>query len=119
MLSVNTGNTRHRGLEAEASYDFLAGAKDGRHLTVFGSGSLLEEPDTSSKAGPSRLRGEAGAAKRKKRMAAAADEQGQSRSKKRKVGKKESTVAARLRQARRRKNNPTSSEDSESSGRGT
>ena len=83
------------------------------------SSGLLEEPDSSSEAGPSRLKGEAGAAKRKKRMAAAADEQGQSRSKKRKVGKKESTVAARLRQARRRKNNPTSSEDSESSGRGT
>ena len=39
---------------------------------------LLEEPDSSSEAGPSRLKG--GAAKGKKRMAAAADEQGQSRS---------------------------------------
>ena len=83
------------------------------------SGGLLEEPDSSSEAGPSRLRGEAGAAKRKKMMAKAADEQGQSRSKKRKVDKKESTVATRLRQARRKKNNPSSSEDSESSGRGT
>ncbi len=48
VLVVNTGNTRHRGLEAEVSYDFFAGRSDGQHLTVFGSGSWLEAQFTGS-----------------------------------------------------------------------
>jgi Fe(3+) dicitrate transport protein len=38
----NSGDTRHRGFEAELSYDFLAARDDGLHLTLFGNVSLLD-----------------------------------------------------------------------------
>jgi Fe(3+) dicitrate transport protein len=44
----NSGNTRHRGFEGEVSYDFLAGRKDGLHLTAFGNVSLLDARFTRS-----------------------------------------------------------------------
>jgi Fe(3+) dicitrate transport protein len=47
VRSVNTGDTRHRGLEAEASYDFLASTASD-HLVVFASGSWLSAKFTDS-----------------------------------------------------------------------
>jgi Fe(3+) dicitrate transport protein len=44
----NSGDTRHRGLEAELSYDFLAARKTGLHLTAFGNISLLDAKFTKS-----------------------------------------------------------------------
>ena len=44
----NSGDTRHRGFEGELSYDFLAGRKDGLHLTAFGNVSLLDARFTKS-----------------------------------------------------------------------
>jgi Fe(3+) dicitrate transport protein len=49
-INVNTGNTRHRGFEGQVDYDFLA-ARDPqttRHLSVFGSVSLLDARFTST-----------------------------------------------------------------------
>ena len=45
----NSGDTRHRGFEGEVSYDFLAGRRDGLHLTAFGNVSLLDAKFTSSR----------------------------------------------------------------------
>ena len=50
-VNVNTGNTRSRGVEAEASYDLLQlwqGAPDGEHLTLFANASYLNATFTSS-----------------------------------------------------------------------
>ena len=47
-VNRNSGNTRHRGFEGELSYDFLAGTKSGRHLTLFGNLSLLDATFTKS-----------------------------------------------------------------------
>ena len=44
----NSGNTRHRGVEAELSYDALAHRGNGLHLTFFGSASLLDARFTNS-----------------------------------------------------------------------
>ncbi|HEV2595865.1 MAG TPA: TonB-dependent receptor [Sphingomicrobium sp.] len=44
----NSGNTRHRGLEGEVSYDVLARRSDGLHLTMFGNLSLLDAKFTKS-----------------------------------------------------------------------
>lgn len=44
----NSGDTRHRGLEAELSYDLLANRTDGLHLTGFGNISLLDATFTKS-----------------------------------------------------------------------
>ena len=44
----NSGNTRHRGLEAEVSYDLLALQRSGLHLTMFGNFSLLDAKFTRS-----------------------------------------------------------------------
>jgi Fe(3+) dicitrate transport protein len=42
VINVNTGDTRHRGVEGEISYDLLAGRARGLELTVFASASLLD-----------------------------------------------------------------------------
>jgi Fe(3+) dicitrate transport protein len=44
---VNSGNTRHQGIELAAEYDFFAG-REGRHLTAFASMSLLNAEITES-----------------------------------------------------------------------
>jgi len=44
----NSGDTRHRGLEGEISYDMLAARNDGLHLTMFGNVSLLDAKFTKS-----------------------------------------------------------------------
>ena len=44
----NSGDTRHRGLEAELSHNLLAGRGDGLHLTAFGNVSLLDAKFTKS-----------------------------------------------------------------------
>jgi Fe(3+) dicitrate transport protein len=49
MVDVNTGDTRHRGLEAELSYDFLeARGATRQHLILFGNVSLLDARFTAS-----------------------------------------------------------------------
>ena len=50
-INVNTGNTRHRGFEAQINYDFLAALVDpqtAQHFSVFGSLSLLNAEFTES-----------------------------------------------------------------------
>lgn len=50
-VSVNTGDQRSRGVEAEGSYDLMQlwpGAPDGEHLTLFANGSYLDAVYTSS-----------------------------------------------------------------------
>ena len=44
----NSGDTRHRGFEAELSYDILARRHDSLHLTAFGNISLLDAKFTKS-----------------------------------------------------------------------
>lgn len=44
----NSGDTRHRGVEAEVSYDFLANRGDRLHLTLFASASYLDAEFTKS-----------------------------------------------------------------------
>ncbi|HZC39014.1 MAG TPA: TonB-dependent receptor, partial [Sphingomicrobium sp.] len=44
----NSGDTRHRGFEAELSYDLLARRNNGLHLTLFGNVSLLDAKFTKS-----------------------------------------------------------------------
>jgi Fe(3+) dicitrate transport protein len=44
----NSGDTRHRGFEAELSYDLLARRRSGAHLTLFGNISLLDAAFTHS-----------------------------------------------------------------------
>jgi len=46
---VNSGDTRHRGLEAAVSYDFLANRPGGAHLLAFGNLSLLDATFTASR----------------------------------------------------------------------
>lgn len=48
VVIVNTGDTRHRGVEAEVSYDVLAGRPGGRRLVAFGNVSLLDAVFTRS-----------------------------------------------------------------------
>ncbi|MEI6485665.1 MAG: TonB-dependent receptor [Sphingomonadales bacterium] len=48
VINVNTGNTRHRGLEGAVSYDFIAGRKTDRQLTAFLNLSLLDAVFTAS-----------------------------------------------------------------------
>jgi Fe(3+) dicitrate transport protein len=48
-VNVNSGDTRHRGLEFEVSYDFLATRNDGLHLTAFTNASFLEAEFVSSR----------------------------------------------------------------------
>jgi Fe(3+) dicitrate transport protein len=50
-VDVNTGNTRSRGVEAEADYDLLrlrADSAPNRHVTVFANASLLDATFTGS-----------------------------------------------------------------------
>jgi Fe(3+) dicitrate transport protein len=42
VINVNTGDTRHRGVEGEISYDLLARSRRAEHLTLFASASLLD-----------------------------------------------------------------------------
>ena len=44
----NSGDTRHRGLEGELSYDFLGKRGNGLHFTAFGNVSLLDAKFTRS-----------------------------------------------------------------------
>jgi Fe(3+) dicitrate transport protein len=48
-VNVNSGNTRHRGLEFEVSYDFFATRNDGLHLTAFTNASFLDAEFVSSR----------------------------------------------------------------------
>lgn len=51
VVNVNTGDTRHRGLEAEGEYDFWAGRErgaDGSHLILFANVSMLDAEFTRS-----------------------------------------------------------------------
>jgi Fe(3+) dicitrate transport protein len=51
VIEVNSGNTRHRGLEGQINYDFLAAgprAAGGEHLEAFASVSLLNARFTAS-----------------------------------------------------------------------
>ena len=52
-INVNTGDTRHRGVEGQIDYDFLAAVdpKTARHLSVFANVSLLDAEFTASAKG--------------------------------------------------------------------
>jgi Fe(3+) dicitrate transport protein len=47
-INVNSGDTRHRGVELDASYDVFAAGGGQQHLTVFGNLSLLDATFTAS-----------------------------------------------------------------------
>jgi len=49
-INVNTGNTRHRGLEGQIDYDFLTARDPGslQHFSIFASVSLLDAEFTKS-----------------------------------------------------------------------
>ena len=47
-IDVNTGDTRHRGIEGELSYDLLARRPGAEHLTLFSNLSLLDARYTKS-----------------------------------------------------------------------
>ncbi len=48
-INVNSGDTRHRGIELDVSYDLLASqGKDDQHLTLFSNLSLLDATFTAS-----------------------------------------------------------------------
>jgi Fe(3+) dicitrate transport protein len=48
VINVNTGDTRHRGFEGALAYDFLAGSRSDRHLSLFANLSLLDAKFTAS-----------------------------------------------------------------------
>jgi Fe(3+) dicitrate transport protein len=48
VLRVNSGDSRHQGIELAGEYDFFAGTGDS-HLTVFGSASFLDAEITRSR----------------------------------------------------------------------
>lgn len=54
-VAINSGDTRHRGIEGELSYDFLAGRSTDEHLTAFTNFTFLDAVFTDSKTVPANI----------------------------------------------------------------
>jgi Fe(3+) dicitrate transport protein len=54
-IAINSGDTRHRGVEGELSYDFLAGHSTDEHLTAFANFTFLDAVFTDSKTVPANI----------------------------------------------------------------
>lgn len=54
-IAINSGDTRHRGVEGELSYDFLARRGGDQHLLAFGNFALLDATFTDSAAAPANI----------------------------------------------------------------
>lgn len=54
-VSINSGDTRHRGVEGELSYDFLARRGGDEHLIAFTNFSFLDAVFTDSVAAPTNI----------------------------------------------------------------
>lgn len=55
VISINSGDTRHRGIEGELSYDFLARNGGDEHFVAFGNFAFLDAVFTASEAVPANI----------------------------------------------------------------